>query len=156
MPLRVPVTGMTSTEKIKREALRMLWNKQQDKAQELILKELERLDRQRAELAQLLPESVTVAVPVVMGDDGQLSMLEKVWDEDALQERRALVLELADKQAAGFGYPVSVTKIRAELDRQGFDMGVQDNRKTTAIAGILRHSGQYEKVSKGKFAPVSN
>lgn len=156
VPLMAPVTDMTVADKIKRETYRLLWDGEQDKARDLILERLNQLDKERAELAEMLPGSVTVTAPVVMGDDGQLSMLDKVWDEDALQERRTLVLDLADKQAAELGVPISVAKIKAELDKQGFEMGVQENRKTTAIAGILRHSGRYEKVTKGKFSPVSS
>jgi hypothetical protein len=147
---------MASMSEIKQQALNLLWGGKPDEARRLIEGKRQELQEQMDELTGLLPggraqgELTLADVRRLNGND---ATHPDELSDDQKDMRRRKVIEAAKKHLKLFGNTVSVDKIKEMLDGEGIELGVQENRKTTTISNILRHSGQYQKISKGKFRP---
>lgn len=150
---------MTSVKEIRGRALQLLWDGKPDEARQLIESERHALRRVLDELDSLLPDHQRQDEPRmrVLGAGTFAAKKPAEFSDDEREARKQKVLAVAkehEKQAVG--KVVSVRYLQRLLDEEGFDLGVQHNRKATAISNILRHSGQYKKVGVGRFRPVSH
>lgn len=148
---------MTSVVGIKDTVLALLWQGDPDGAKECIEKERSRLQQQLAELDDLMPslqggrvETTLATVSGIAFGNGSGNVHVTELDDHAKDIRRRHILALAEDDEK-YDDRVSVTRIVQALDREGFNLGVQENRKSTTVSNILRHSGQYTKLARGVF-----
>ncbi len=142
---------MDSVSRIQQEIIDILLDNEKSKAialiEDLIKKECESLQGQIGSLRGILSS-------VKGGDSSEVRLIGNT-DPDieaaAKKDRREHVIAAAKVVAPNIGDSASVYVILRALKNEGYTLGVQPNRQSTAVSNILRHSDDFKKTAKGHY-----
>lgn len=155
---------MNNRTSIAQQIVRLLWDEKPDEARTVIAAEQARLNKEIAELrgqladvGALLPtenagnESHIITPPIITQMTGARPSLSTPGETDA---RRRKVIDTAMEIVKRMGAQITVAAVAEALQAKGYDLGVQEKRINTAIAGILFRSGPFKRVVRGVFEYV--
>lgn len=142
----------------KQRLIHLLLKGDRDKAKQLIVEERARAQQIAAKaaeevkacdlfLADLDTTAEAAEAEVIFALDSSPTIREAT-DKDS---RRDQVLALARQHAADTNEAVSVYELVKLAESRGIELGVQRNRRQTAISNILFRSGRFRKIDKGLY-----